>query len=342
MRLPCRTLTPALRARRYAPPLPPGRDLQDCEHVLGRPADRGLAVREHQGSLDQDRVGRHRVDQLLAGELPVFQAELGIDRLALAHQVARLQAEQVEGVRDLRGRRRVLLVVHDHGFDAALAQQIEGAARLGATRIVPEGDAGRSRHVAFRQSREGPPPPLPRGPRPLRPAPPRLRLPPGPRWPLPGPRCPPLGPRWPPPGRLSPANQLRTDGSSWPGATPRLPLRLGRAGLSGFKTLPFTSPRGGPRRRLPRLLKSSGRIRSKAASSRASSWRTPVHAWGVCSAGRISVTPRGVWRWCSTGFRVRTGCAGPAPAVSRSALTASSESISFCPGRRPRGSSMLP
>ena len=73
---------------------------------------------------------RHRVDKLLARHLGIVQREFGINRLALAHQVARLLAQQLQRMLDFRRGGRVLLVIDNRGLGAALLQQLQRSARF--------------------------------------------------------------------------------------------------------------------------------------------------------------------------------------------------------------------
>jgi hypothetical protein len=86
----------------------------------------------------------HRLARGVAGGI---QAEL-LEVLVLAHQVGGRVGQEVEEAPQLGAARRLLQVVDDVELDAALAQQVQRAARLASAGVVVDDDPGHARRIA--------------------------------------------------------------------------------------------------------------------------------------------------------------------------------------------------
>jgi hypothetical protein len=73
--------------------------------------------------------------------------------LVLAHQIGGRVVEQVEEAAQVGSARRILQVIDDVELDAALAQEVQRAARLTSTLVVVDGDARHGARIAPRSRR---------------------------------------------------------------------------------------------------------------------------------------------------------------------------------------------
>jgi hypothetical protein len=93
-------------------------------------------------------VLQQHFDDLLAGDVVGgIEAEL-LEVLVLADQVGGRIGEQVEEAAEVGARGRVLEVIDDVELDAALAQEIQRAARLASALVVVNGDSRHGRTIA--------------------------------------------------------------------------------------------------------------------------------------------------------------------------------------------------
>jgi hypothetical protein len=60
--------------------------IEQIEHALGRPAQFGTPRRHDDRPVDQDRVGQHEVDQLIAAPFRIGEPEFRIGRALFAQQ----------------------------------------------------------------------------------------------------------------------------------------------------------------------------------------------------------------------------------------------------------------
>ena len=114
---------------------------ENGEHGFGWAAKGSFAVGQHDGAFDEDRVGYHRVNELLSTKLRVVEAQVLVSGFVLAHQLPWLHSQFAQDTFQLCGTRRLLLVVDDRGLESALFQQREGSAGLATARIVQDFDA---------------------------------------------------------------------------------------------------------------------------------------------------------------------------------------------------------
>ena len=109
----------------------------ELEHALRRAPDDGAIPGDQDRPLQDARVLRHRLDELLVRR-PVGEAERLVLVRVLPRDYLRRDAEPREQRRHLAGRRRLLEEAAQHGLHAARAEQLRGALRGGAPRVEPE------------------------------------------------------------------------------------------------------------------------------------------------------------------------------------------------------------
>src|SRR5216684_4961188 len=112
--------------------------LNHRQHLFRRAAERGLAARDDDRALDEDRVFDHRRDQRLLGEFRRVDAERG--GFLFTQQRLGRHLHLAEQRLQLGGGIRCLEVFDDLGLDPLLAQQGQRGARGVAARVVIDAD----------------------------------------------------------------------------------------------------------------------------------------------------------------------------------------------------------
>lgn len=109
---------------------------QDFEHSLGGAGDDCLFAADDHRALHQLGVIEQEGDDLLARLIALLvEAEL-FEALVLAHQRGWFSTEQPEDASESGPIERLLEVLDDVARDAALAQDVQRAARLPSPRVV--------------------------------------------------------------------------------------------------------------------------------------------------------------------------------------------------------------
>ncbi len=127
---------------------------EDIVQAVERTGDDGALGRDHDGPLDQNRIGSHRLDQLLVGEGRIVKAQFAVEGALLADQVARRDADRCDEFTQLGGIGRGLQVFDDLRLVPGLAYRGERLARGGACRVVVDGDAHASRPSSRAMARQ--------------------------------------------------------------------------------------------------------------------------------------------------------------------------------------------
>ena len=101
-----------------------------------RPAEADALGRFDERTLDQDRVGDHRVEHFVVGDIGARQAELVGERLLRAQALARADPRAVVQRLEFVAGRRIFQIFVDPHVAARVAQDFERLARRSAHRVV--------------------------------------------------------------------------------------------------------------------------------------------------------------------------------------------------------------